>query len=74
MKAYKVVVLVVDHDELGAAGIKVEMENVRYPNRCMSPDVMSIEERDIGEWSDDHPLNSHAKAADEYSRLFGGKP
>lgn len=57
MKAYRVSVLVIDHDQLGSTGIKENMENVRYPNRCMYPHILGIEEADIGEWSDDHPLN-----------------
>lgn len=71
MKVYKVEIMVIDFDELGRDGIVEEMENVRYPNRCLSPTVMNITERDIGEWTDDHPLNSISKAHAEYERLFG---
>lgn len=70
MKAYQVVLLVVDHDELGADEMRKTIENVRYPNHCISPQVVVIEERDIGEWNDDHPLNKRSTADAEYNRLF----
>jgi hypothetical protein len=69
MKAYKVTLLIVDHDELGEEQMTTSIENVRYPNRCLSPRVMAIESRDIGEWHDDHPLNLPG-AEKEYTRLF----
>lgn len=70
MKAYKIELLVVDHDGLGAAGIAQEIENARYANRCISPQVMSTQEADIGEWTDEHPLNNTFRARIEYARLF----
>jgi hypothetical protein len=48
-----------------------KMEMVRYPNRCISPSVMSVVERDIGEWDDDHLLNQNDTFRAEYERLFG---
>ena len=69
MKAYKVVLLIVDHDNVGHA-IKDEIENARYPNRCIDPHVMSIDSAEIGEWADDHPLNSVRSMAEEFKRLF----
>lgn len=70
MKAYKVEILIVDHDRCGADGIKDVIENSRYPNRCISPYVMEIKEAEIGEWHDGHPLNFHSTAPDEYKKLF----
>ncbi len=70
MKAYKVEILIIDHDGLGAESIKDTLENTRYPNWCICPDVKSIEGVDIGEWSDEHPLNHRLKANAEYDRLF----
>jgi len=70
MKAYKVEVLVIDFDGLGAKGIISEMENVRYPNDCMFHSVKSIVEKDIGEWNDEHPLNNRATCDTEYRRIF----
>lgn len=57
MKAYKVTVLIVDHDQLGPEEITAVIENARYPNRCIMPDVKKIESCDIGPWEDEHPLN-----------------
>lgn len=71
MKAYKLVVTVIDFDGLDSDGIKAAIESTRYPNDCIHPDVHSIEEADIGEWTDDHPLNNRTSAKAEYRRLFG---
>ena len=57
MKAYKIEILIIDHDELGADEISKALEMARYPNHCISPDVKKVTAADIGEWSDDHPLN-----------------
>lgn len=70
MKAYKIEILVIDHDDLGPDSIRQEIEGTRYANDCIYPRVQAIEERDIGEWSDDHPLNRSSAAASEYKRLF----
>jgi hypothetical protein len=69
MKAYKVELLIVDHDEIGPDEMKIVIENTRYPNHCISPDVMDIKSADIGEWSDNHPLN-YTNCIAEYKRLF----
>lgn len=70
MKAYKVELLVIDFDGLGAEGIKNAIEDARYPNHCMCPAVQSVDVREIGDWSDNHPLNQRGTAAAEYRRLF----
>ncbi len=70
MKAYKVVLTIIDFDEIGADEIKEVIENVHYPNRCIAPDVFSIEEAEIGEWDDDHLLNNNETAEVEWRRLF----
>jgi hypothetical protein len=69
VKVYRVELLIIDHDGVGDE-IETVIENVRYPNHCIYPHVMRIESRDIGEWSDEHPLNSRATMEDEYARLF----
>ena len=66
MKAYLVTTLVIDHDGLGSDGIVTEMENVRYPNRCIAPRVQEVTEFDIGEWDDDHPLNKRGTDVKAY--------
>ena len=49
MNVHKIVITVIDFDELGADGVREAMENVHYPNHCISPSVESIETRDCGE-------------------------
>lgn len=70
MKAYKVTLLIIDLDEIGAGEIKDVIENVHYPNRCISPEVAQIESAEIGEWRDDHPLNITTTSTAEWKRLF----
>jgi len=65
MKAYKFEVLVIDFEQLGGE----ELARTLQTNRYISPTVESIEERDIGEWTDDHPLNKSGCNL-EYQRLF----
>jgi len=69
MKAYKVEILVIDFDGLGSQGISDTFITARYPNHCMHPDIKSIEEYDIGEWDDDHPLNLNATSDDYYTKM-----
>lgn len=68
MKAYKIEVLVIDHKDLGASVIQTLLESNRY----ISPYVQRVTAADIGEWSDDHPLNRFDLMVAEYARLFGG--
>jgi hypothetical protein len=48
MKAYKLEVLIVDHDEVGEEGIVSVLQNTKYPNWCISPEVKSVQGVDIG--------------------------
>lgn len=66
MKIYKVEVFIIDFDELGPDEIKSTLENTKYPNRCMSPKVGLIEEKEIGEWDDNHELNKSSTDTAEY--------
>lgn len=68
-KIHKVTLLVVDHDGIGADEVVTVLENSRYPNHCMSPDVMAIETREV-EWSDDHPLNQRDTMEAAFDELF----
>jgi len=70
MKIYKIEVMVIDFDQIGEEDIKRAIENARYPNRCISPQVKKIEVRDIGEWHDEHPMNKTCQSEAEYQRLF----
>lgn len=64
------VLMFVDHDEVGPEGAKQLIEEARLPNHISPGSVMSVDERDIGEWRDDHPLNHRGKQAAEFARLF----
>lgn len=66
MKAYKITVLVLDFENLGMKDAMLCLSQSRV--ECQP---MYGEERDIGEWSDDNPLNRHDKAEAEMNRLFG---
>lgn len=70
MDAIKVELLILDFDGLDSEEIKDVIENQRYPNHCISPNVMSIERQDVGEFNDDHPLNLTDKMRDEFQRIF----
>lgn len=70
MKAYKIELLIINFDDLSEEDIVTEIENVRYPNDCISPQVKSVEVKDIGEWHDSHPLNKSDSCDAEYKRLF----
>jgi hypothetical protein len=72
VKVHKIVLCVVDHDDLGAAEVRVVLENTRYPNHCISPRVIAIDTRDV-EWSDDHPLNQQRGALSAFAQLFADK-
>ncbi len=71
MKAFKVELLIIDHDGLNQYGIEDVLHNTRFANDCINPQVMNIVERDIGEWDDNHPLNWRSTFEEEYKRLFG---
>lgn len=71
MEVHKIVLYVVDFDQLGANAVVSELENARYANRCISPSFLSIETADIGEWSDENPLNRTDTCTEEIKRIFG---
>lgn len=68
MKACRATLLIIDHDEIGDDIPRV-MQAVRYPNHCIGPRVMDIESADIGEWTDDHPLNQCDKEKSAFENL-----
>ena len=72
MKAYKVELLIIDFEGMGPDDIEDTLENTKYPNNCFTGlSVMSIAEKDIGEWDDGHLLNQTDKCRGEYLRIFG---
>jgi hypothetical protein len=66
MKAYKVEVLVLDFENYGKEQIDLMLGDVRG----LSCSVRGIEEADIGEWTDEHPLNHRSTSDQEFKRLF----
>jgi hypothetical protein len=72
MRAYKIEVLVIDHEDVGLQ-VKNMLEDCNFPNDCIRPSVMKIQIADIGEWSADHPLNKHATMASYYEEIFKEK-
>ena len=71
MIAYILTIIVTDHDDLGADEIKQTIEDQRYPNHCIDPQVTGTEAVEIGEWHDDHPPNRTQDPAARHSRLYG---
>lgn len=67
MKAFKIEILVINHDGNEIDDITAAIENLRYYH----PSVMSVKEADIGEWSDDHPLNKRETSQAVFKRIFG---
>lgn len=70
MKVYKVELMILDFDEIGPEQIKEVIEYQKFPNRCISPDVIRIDDREIGEWDDDCDLNKSNKCIEAFNKLF----
>jgi hypothetical protein len=70
MKAYKIVLLFIDYDNVGLDQAALLIENARLPNHISPGTVMSIEERDIGGWHDGHPLNQLDMQATAFDEMF----
>lgn len=73
MRVYKLEVMVLDFDQLGEEGVASLIHNARYLNHCSEPIVMACTSVDIGEWTDEHPLNRASTHKEAYKRLFEGK-
>ncbi|AEC53136.1 hypothetical protein SCRM01_190 [Synechococcus phage S-CRM01] len=65
-KAFKIEVLVVDLENVGEDEICSLIENARY----IYPNVLKVQSVDVGEWSDNHPLNKRDSWKEEVERLF----
>ena len=70
MKVYKITLCFIDHDNLGLESVVNIIENARLPNHISPGTVISIDERDIGEWRDDHPLNQLNTCTNAFNDLF----
>ncbi len=70
MKIHRVTMLVVDFDDIGAGEVEDVLEQTRYPNRCIMPNVLRVETRVVN-WTDDHPLNRSDSRDEAVEALFG---
>lgn len=70
MKVHRLVVLVVDSDDLGASGVTDVLENTHYPNHRIGPSVIGVDTIDVV-WSDDHLLNDRRSMKQAAAKLFG---
>jgi hypothetical protein len=68
MNAHKIELLIIDHGNYGVDEFKTVIEQHRHLSGAK---VMTSQTVDIGEWSDDHPLNSRQTMNAEYTKLFG---
>lgn len=68
-EVHRIVLYVVDHDQVGATDVREVLEHTHYPNRCIAPRVVSVETQPV-EWDDDHPLNMRTTAATAFAELF----
>jgi len=73
MKVHRLVIMVVDHDDLGAEGVRRELEAARFANNCISPIVMAQDTVDIF-WSDRNPVNITAERFGAFCELFSRRP
>jgi hypothetical protein len=70
MKIYKIEAVILDQDVETIEDARSVIESARYANHT-SIDVLNIYEADIGEWSDDHPLNYDTTYLSEIKKIFG---
>ncbi len=66
-KVHRIVLMVVDLDNLGAEGVADVLENT-----CISPSVLSAATEEV-EWADDHPLNRRDTRYEAFDTLFTKK-
>lgn len=62
MKAYRIVTYVVDHEGIGREELLYHVTDCKY----LHIDTGAIDEIDIGEWDDDHPLNLMSTDVEAY--------
>lgn len=60
--------MVIDFDGVGD-DIPEIIENQKYPNYCISPTVVDVDYREIGEWTDEQPLNK-SNNKEVFKKLF----
>lgn len=57
MKLKRVTFYFIDRDNVSNEEIPSLLQDYRFPNRCISPKQITVEETDLGEWSDEHRCN-----------------
>ena len=67
MKAQKATVYILDHEGFGKDAVK---DNIECGSK-LSLHVTDVEEIDIGEWTDEHPLNKTKTCDATFRMLFG---
>lgn len=66
MKAYKYEVVVLDFEDVGIEEITGLLKSGRY----ITPIILSSKTADIGEWSDDHPINKKNTMQEYCNKVF----
>lgn len=69
VKVHRVVLMVVDRDDLGAEGVSQVLEATKYPNWCIAPRVREVQTRTV-DFHDQHPLNLRESSAAAFRALF----
>lgn len=69
MKVYKLELMIIDPDVQTLEDAKGVIEGQRFANHA-HVDVITCREAEIGEWSDDNPLNYPTTIKEEMNRLF----
>ena len=66
MKMYRIVSYVFDFEDRGIDNTLQEIENMRY----VTLRTGSVQTTDVGEWDDDHILNSVASTNETFEDFF----
>jgi hypothetical protein len=70
MKIYKIEGIILDQDVETIEDARSVIKSARYANHT-NVEILNIYEADIGEWSDDHPLNYDTTYLSEIKKIFG---
>lgn len=67
MKAHLIQVLVIDHEDHG-----IEDAMINLQQGCEYSSIIETKTADIGDWDDDHPLNSFDTKLEGIKKYFNG--
>lgn len=65
-KMHRIVLFVIDHEDIGQNEVKMLIEDNRY----ISPNIKDIRTAEIGEWDDDHKLNKTKATIQDFENYF----